>query len=141
MILWISYDEIIPFEQVVPGIYRGIPGRTGIESIQDLGCGPGGYVDTIANKGYEAVGIDSSTQMIEHAKAACRGSFCPLSFTEIHQLEGQFHCIFCIGNSLSYLPNDLLGALLNDVNGLLRDDGYFLLQVVNWEKFKVDWEV
>ena len=129
------YDEIFPLNRSFLGFIEGFLGEPG-SRILDLGCGPGGYVDTIANQGYEAVGIDSSTEMVKQAQENCSGSFYPFSFTEIHRLDGQFDCIFCIGNSLSYLPNDLLDAFLNDVNGLLMDDGRFLLQVVNWEKFK-----
>jgi len=129
------YDEIFPLNKSFLGFLEGYLGEPG-SKVLDLGCGPGGYVDTIANKGYQTVGIDSSTGMIERAKDACQGSFYPLSFTEIDQLDGRFDCIFCIGNSLSYLPDDLLGAFLKDVKCLLRDGGCFLLQVVNWDKFK-----
>jgi len=129
------YDEIFPLNQAFLKFIKNYLGETG-SRVLDLGCGPGDYVNTISNMGYEAVGIDSSTEMIKKAQAACQGSFYPLSFTEINQLDGQFDCIFCIGNSLSYLQNELLEPFLEDVNALLQENGRFLLQVVNWDKFR-----
>lgn len=104
--------------------------------VLDLGCGPGDYVNELLRAGHEAAGIDSSAGMIDQAQAHNQGTFYNLSFTEINQLEGPFDCIFCIGNSLSYLPPDLTGPFLEDVYRLLSDGGYFLVQVVNWDKFR-----
>ena len=129
------YDEIFPlnraFLEFIPA-YLGSPGS----KILDLGCGPGDYVDHFARSQYDATGIDSSSGMIKHAQMHNQGTFLHLSFTEIHELEEPFDCIYCIGNSLSYLPMNSMRAFLEDISKLLSESGYFLLQVVNWDKYR-----
>ena len=60
-----------------------------------------------------------------------------LSFTQIDRLEGNFGCVYCIGNSLSYLPTDAMTSFLKTVAGLLNPSGHFILQVVNWDKYRL----
>jgi SAM-dependent methyltransferase len=107
--------------------------------VLDLGCGPGDYVDRLTRDGFVGVGIDNSKGMIDRAQKQKRGTFYHLSFTEIHQLEedisSSFDCAYCIGNSLSYLPNDGLQPFLNSLRRLLKPSGNFIIQVVNWDKF------
>jgi SAM-dependent methyltransferase len=129
------YNEIFPlnhaFLRFIPA-YLGGPGS----KVLDLGCGPGDYVDELSQSQYDATGIDSSSEMIRRAQKDKKGAFFNYSFTEIRKLDGRFDCAFCIGNSLSYLPEILMKRFLKDVTQLLNDKGYFLIQVVNWDKYK-----
>jgi SAM-dependent methyltransferase len=44
--------------------------------VLDAGCGGGGYVDYLARKGFEAVGVDSHEMFLEQARSRClKGSF------------------------------------------------------------------
>ena len=127
------YLEIFPLNQAflafIPA-YLGAPGK----SVLDLGCGPGDYVDHLSRAGYNATGIDNSEGMIAQAKTSKQGSFYELSFTEIGQLSGFFDCIYCVGNSLSYLPAKEIPPFMLNVQRLLSKGGKFILQVVNWDK-------
>jgi SAM-dependent methyltransferase len=105
-------------------------------AVLDLGCGPGDYVDYLSRLGHRSVGIDSSSVMIKHAQEKRQGTFFNLSFSETSQLQGDFDCVYCVGNSLSYLqPNDL-PAFNQEVLRLLAPSGVFILQVVNWDKHR-----
>jgi SAM-dependent methyltransferase len=128
------YNEIFPLNQAFLVFLNGYLGEIG-SRVLDLGCGPGDYVGLLAEEGYEVVGIDSSVGMIEAAKAKHHGRFYPYSFTEIGKLRGHFDCVYCVGNSLSYLPNDLLPTFMAETAELLKDFGRFILQVVNWDRF------
>jgi len=130
------YLEIFPLNQEFLAFIPNYLGKPGAK-VLDLGCGPGDYVDSLSSSGYQATGIDSSCTMIEKAKAEKRGSFYQYSFTEIAQLDGGFDCVYCVGNSLSYLPNKAWLQFLKDVRKLLNNTGYFVLQVVNWDRFRV----
>lgn len=127
------YLEIFPLNQAFLDFlpdYIGSPGS----AVLDLGCGPGDYVDYLSCLGYRSVGIDSSNVMIKRAQEKRQGTFFNLSFGEINQLQGYFDCVYCVGNSLSYLqPNDL-GGFYQEVLRLLVPSGVFILQVVNWDK-------
>jgi SAM-dependent methyltransferase len=129
------YDEIFPLNQQFLSFIMGYLGPPG-SSVLDLGCGPGYYVDHLSKLGYVASGIDSSTEMIRQAQTRLQGRFFNLSFTEIHQLEGYFDCIFSMGNSLSYLDNQLMGKFFEDMHVLLDESGKFMMQVVNWDRYR-----
>ena len=129
------YNEIFPlnhaFLEFVPP-YLGSPGS----KVLDLGCGPGDYVDELSQSLYDVTGIDSSAEMIKRAQKDKQGEFYNYSFTEIHKLEGPFDFAYCIGNSLSYLPHNLMTHFFKDINQLLNNKGYLLIQVVNWDKYR-----
>jgi len=129
------YDQIFPlnrtFLSFIPA-YLGSPGS----KVLDLGCGPGEYVDHLARLGLSATGIDSSAEMIRQAQAEKLGTFFHFSFTEIDQLTDTFDCIFSNGNSLSYLPNELMKPFFADVYRRLNADGFFVMQLVNWDKYR-----
>lgn len=128
------YDQIFPLNRAFLEFIPAYLGSVGTR-VLDLGCGPGDYVDHLTSLGYPATGIDSSAEMIRLAQEAKQGTFFHYSFTEINQLTDTFDCIFSIGNSLSYLPNDLLAPFFADVYRLLNEGGFFVMQVVNWDKY------
>ena len=129
------YLEIFPLNQAFLDFLPDYIGSLG-SAVLDLGCGPGDYVDYLSRSGYRSVGIDSSTVMIKQAQEKRQGTFFNLSFGEISHLQGNFDCVYCVGNSLSYLqPNDL-SAFYQDVFRLMKPLGIFILQVINWDKHR-----
>jgi 2-polyprenyl-3-methyl-5-hydroxy-6-metoxy-1,4-benzoquinol methylase len=130
------YQHIFPlnqfFLQFIPAYIKKTPSK-----ILDLGCGPGDYVNEFSRQGHQATGIDSSEPMIVWAKQHHQGNFHHLSFTEINKLKRHFDCMYCIGNSLSYLPHESTAGFLQDVFNLLNSDGSFILQFVNWDKYRL----
>jgi SAM-dependent methyltransferase len=131
------YQHIFPlnqfFLQFIPAYIKKTPSK-----ILDLGCGPGDYVNEFSRQGHQATGIDSSTEMIHWAKQHHQGSFYHLSFTEMNTLRERFDCIYCIGNSLSYLPHESTPEFLKDVFNLLNLDSFFIIQFVNWDKYRIN---
>lgn len=111
--------------------YLGPPGNT----VLDLGCGPGDYVDALSRAGYRVTGIDSSAGMIAQARSK-RGTFYRRSFTDVGQLGGPFDCAYTIGNSLSYLPPEAVVPFFRDLHRLMNPGGFFVIQVVNWDRFR-----
>ena len=130
------YLEIFPLNQEFLAFIPEYLGKPGAK-VLDLGCGPGDYVDALSNSGYQATGIDGSFAMIEKAKVEKRGSFYHYSFSEIAQLESGFDCVYCVGNSLSYLSNNAWLQFLRDVQNLLKNSGFFVFQVVNWDRIRM----
>ena len=129
------YLEIFPINQAFLAFipeFLGKPGAT----VLDLGCGPGNYVDTLTRAGFQATGIDNSARMIAEAQTHKQGTFFQLSFTELDRLSGNFDCLYCVGNSLSYLAAKAMPSFLAEVGRLLNPGGNFVIQVVNWDKFR-----
>lgn len=129
------YGEIFPLNQAflafIPPYLGGPRAR-----VLDLGCGPGDYVNTLSEMGYRVTGIDPSSKMIQGAQRDKRGTFLKFGFSDLGKVDGPFDCIYSIGNSLSYHPEDQMGAFLQDLNQVLRTEGYFILQVVNWDRYR-----
>ena len=109
------YLEIFPLNQAFLDFLNGYLTSPNM-AVLDLGCGPGDYVDALTRAGHRATGIDSSAGMIERAQAQKLGTFKKLSFTEIEQLDGSYDCAYCVGNSLSYLPQEDTQAFLRSVH-------------------------
>ncbi len=130
------YDQIFSLNQAfldfIPA-YLGEPGS----KVLDLACGPGDYADTLSQAGYQVTGIDSSLEMIRWAKSRNQGAFHQLSFTEIDQLDEIYQCVYCIGNSLSYLSDEAMAPFLENLFQRLQSSAYFVLQVVNWDRFRL----
>jgi len=129
------YNEIFPLNSAFLKFIPPYLGSSG-SKVLDLGCGPGDYVNELSQSQYNVTGIDNSSEMIRRAPTGKKGAFFNFSFTEISKLDGQFDFAYCIGNSLSYLPMNLIKKFLKDITQLLSDKGYFLVQVVNWDKFR-----
>ncbi len=129
------YLEIFPLNQAFLAFIPEYLGDFG-NAVLDLGCGPGDYVDTLTRSGYRAAGIDNSSAMIAKANDEKLGAFYNYSFTEINQLHSNFDCAYCVGNSLSYLQHKSMRPFLKDTQNLLSTSGYFILQVVNWDRFR-----
>jgi SAM-dependent methyltransferase len=128
------YLEIFPINRDFLAFIPKYIGHLGA-TVLDLGCGPGDYIDYLIRASYLATGIDNSPGMIAQARANKQGTFYQFSFTELDQLQGGFDCIYCVGNSLSYLPPQEMASFLKEILRLLNPSGHFILQVVNWDKY------
>jgi glycine/sarcosine N-methyltransferase len=128
------YLEIFPINREFLAFIPEFLGKPGA-AVLDLGCGPGDYFDYLVQAGYRATGIDNSPGMIVQARANKQGAFYDLSFSQIDQLSGSFDGIYCVGNSLSYLPPQEMTPFLKDVRRLVNPSGHFVLQVINWDQY------
>ena len=129
------YNEIFPLNRSFLKFIRAYLGNPG-SKVLDIACGPGDYVNALSS-GYNATGMDYNAEMIHLAKKRNKGTFLQLSFAQIDRLEGHFQCAYCIGNSLSYLPKKDMQLFANSVFRLLNPSGVFILQVINWDKYRL----
>ncbi len=92
-----------------------IESRLGLEPrsrILDVPCGSGRHTLALAARGHHMVGVDISTEAIEHARRAAgdAGLDVELILAEMRDIprDGSFDAAVCMGNSLGYL--DLTGV-------------------------------
>ncbi len=136
------YDEIFTFkEPTFRFLTSWLPQKT--SQVLDLGCGTGSYLCAMAQKGHLVVGVDLNQEMLQIAQRKCpQGVWLALDLTHLDRLANLlpksfkpgFDLIFCTGNVLSYLKTTELKRLIKDVSNLLNTGGYWVFQVVNWEK-------
>tara|TARA_X000000368_G_scaffold418834_1_gene420250 strand:+ start:1463 stop:2587 length:1125 start_codon:yes stop_codon:yes gene_type:complete len=103
--------------------------------ILDIGCGTGHHVNMLTKKGLDAIGIDSSIEMIKRAKK----NFPKCKFYNSDVMHGnQFgngeftHCMMLF--MTPYYIQDKKAAFHN-VYSWLKPNGYMIIHLVNRDKF------
>lgn len=97
----------------------------------DLGCGTGTNVITLAQHGWQAMGIDFISSAIQNARRKAKRANIHADFeigdvTRLDHITGPYDLILDIGCFHS-LPNTRRGAYLQGVQRLLAPGGTFLL--------------
>ncbi len=136
------YDQIFPFRfQTFEFLKQWVVNKPA--QILDLGCGTGSYLTAFANEEHLVVGVDLDETMLRFAKNKCpSGIWVKLNLLQLFYLpehlpksvKPQFDFIFCTGNVLSYFSSSQLESIIISIFNLLKKDGYWLFQVVNWPK-------
>jgi SAM-dependent methyltransferase len=137
----VDYDRFVNWPERLAAELPFIVGRIVNSSyILDAACGTGMHAIALAQRGYEVVGADLSTGMIERAQANARAAgvdvrFEAAGFGELAARVGDgFDVVLCLGNSLPHLvtPTDLSAALA-DFGACLRPGGLLLIQNRNFD--------
>ena len=103
--------------------------RDAPQKVLDVGCGPGNSTRILRERypRAEILGIDSSPNMIEAARAACPGAVFQLcdAGRELDTLEGEFDVIFS-NACIQWIPDH--PSLLRGLMGKLRAGGVLAVQ-------------
>jgi glycine/sarcosine N-methyltransferase len=115
-------------------------GENGVERVLDAACGTGQHAIALTRRGYQVVGADLSTPMIERARqnAAALGAnatFAVAGLGELASLGQSFDAVLCLGNSLPHLltPAAVARALV-DFATVLRPGGLLVIQNRNLDR-------
>ena len=108
---------------------------TKVESILDLACGTGTLTFILAERGYEVIGVDASSEML--SQAACKtcpeGAIPPLFLCqEMEELDlyGTVDAAVSSLDSISYLDGfEALDATLSRLRFFIRPGGLFVFDV------------
>ncbi len=140
-----DYDRMIDWEKRLsreaPFFKRlfmeKMPGK-----VLDTACATGRHAVMFSSWGLQVAASDASSEMIDRARANALKIGSDIEFqvaglTEIHRVYAhrRFDFITCMGNSLPHLktPEDLEAAF-RAVNGLLEDNGQYILQIRNYPR-------
>ena len=103
--------------------------------ILDVGCGTGGHVSLLKNKGYSVVGIDKSEHMIKKAKE--KYSDCNFKIADVLRnnifYTNSFTHILCLNLTLYYMEDKDL--FFKNCLAWLKPGGYLVVHLVNRELF------
>jgi SAM-dependent methyltransferase len=102
-------------------------GQDRIRRVLDLGCGTGGHAAPLAERGYEVVGVDRSSEMLERARARTSGVRFELGDLTTLDLGEAFDAALMMFAVLGYQVSnaDVAGALAA-VRRHLRPGGLFV---------------
>lgn len=100
--------------------------------ILDVGCGDGGFVLWLQEKGYSnTIGIDISTEMINLSKSMnIKSTFQDNMFDHLRINKNKYDLIFC-RDVLEHLPKEEVVEILRLFNESLKASGDVIIQVPN----------
>ena len=107
----------------------------GIKTVLDLACGTGRLSWLLAEKGYEVIGADLSSDMLSEAMAAGEGRSVPLRPMFICQameeldLYGTVQAVVCSMDGMNYLEPEALKEAVRRVRLFLEPGGVFFFDV------------
>ncbi len=131
------YDEIFPLNpKTVEAIEALIP--SGAEKrILDLGAATGGHARAFADRGWDTLGIELSSEMA--ARAASRAHVVQGSMLDAESVVKndygiivRFGAILCLGNTLPHLLPESIPLFFSMVKRLLGAGAPFIIQTMNY---------
>jgi len=127
------YDAVFPFDETTYGFLRDrFPSDA--SRVLDIGCGTGDYCGRLASQGYEVVGVDPDSWMIERARRRYPAvDFYIKGMEQVGRLDGTFGAAICIGNVASHTPVHRLPDFLHDLYERLDPWSIWFIQTVNWD--------
>lgn len=106
----------------------------------DLGSGTGEHSRHLAAHGFDVVGIDASTSMLDTAADAAVPEnlrFVHADIADLGAIElGHAGAAICLGNTLSYLGHDDLRRFVQGLAAVLLPGAPFVMQVLNYERIR-----
>jgi len=136
------YDEIFPLKEIRKKfICSLLPDKS--LSILDIGCATGELAMALSEMGHQVTGIDLDSSMIQRAREKIKQKKLKVKFLQKDMLniaedfpQHSFDSVICLGNTLVHL-RDLkeIDVFLKGVKKLLRNEGLFFLQIVNYHRF------
>ncbi len=82
--------------------------RQKVRTILECGCGDGNILQGLVNNGFNGLGIDGDSEMIQMANQEHSHpniNYQVLNWLDLGRLSEQYDCVMCRGNSLSYVLN------------------------------------
>ena len=124
----IKWNVKTDFIEEVFGLPKG-------SKILDLACGYGRFSIELASKGYEVLGLDYSTELLEVARSEAERRNIKVEFVQgdmrSMQYHNMFHGVLCWSNSFGYFSDEENDKVLQLIARSLKRNGKLLLDLHN----------
>ncbi len=128
------YDYIFPQNIKQLEFIERIKPLSNDELVLDVGAATGNLSGLISRKA-RIIGIDLDEGLLEVAKRKNDLDFRKMNMLDIDCFDEKFDRIVSFGNTLVHLENDeKIEIFFKKVFELLKEDGYFMVQILNYEK-------
>ena len=102
-------------------------------SIADFGCGIGRHVKELDSRGFNAIGVDYSDNLLQRAKEYKEDIFIQ-GDCRSYDFKKQFDAILCLYDVIgSFANNDENKKILHNIAKHLKPEGLVLISVMNFE--------
>lgn len=126
--LYAKAEHLLGIEEATEALYdlyRSELEDYKVETLLDIGCGRGGFMQRMISDGVTCKGIDLSSVMIEECKAQGLDAEC----IDVKDVDGKYDAIVSIFDVLNFLDNAQLMQFLDAVSQRLNDDGVFIADI------------
>ncbi len=112
-------------------------------SVLDICCGTGDICGEMYKLGYDVMGLDGSSKMIEYARENAPKVEFIVDDAQYFEIDKQFDVITCLFDSVNHLVDDnVLINVFKNCNKHLKSNGYFIFDINSEQATKdaVDFE-
>lgn len=107
--------------------------------VGDLACGTGSLLARLERSADLLAGIDSSRSMLRIASGKLPSGLFAIAPLDGLPFREAFDTIFCLYDSLNYVPPEKLSAVLLEARRAVRKNGFYLFDVNNTEAYETIW--
>lgn len=139
------YDNMISFEKSISNrlnFYDSFLDKSKTD-IVDLGCGTGIDSICLAKLGYNVTAFDISREMLNKAIDNANNYNVKINFRNVDLSEQtiineKYDYVISMGNTLANIPFEKITSLFINVKKILKPNGNFIFQIVNYNKILND---
>ena len=123
-----------------------------VKTVLDLACGTGSQVFWLAKRGYEVIGVDINTKMLNIASRKAKQEKMPLKFLKGDMRTaklGEFDAVITIFNAIGHLTKRDFERAMRNVHKNLKRGGVYIFDIFNLThllegnnitKLTIDWQ-
>lgn len=131
------YDELFPVSSATITAIEALIPEGADKRILDLGAATGGHAKAFAERGWDTLGIELSSDMARLAASRAhvvQGSILDAEaiVRQDYGIAARFGAALCLGNTLPHLIPEAVPAFFTMVRGLLVPGAPFIIQTLNY---------
>lgn len=126
--LYARIEEYLDFEEEVRRLHKeflGLLFKKKPNTVLDIGCGQGAFLEHLKFNDVEAFGIDLSVEQI----AICQNKGLNVACMPLEKVSETFDCATAIFDVVNYIPKKELQNFFSQANVVLNQGGYFIFDV------------
>ena len=126
--LYAKAEHLLGIEEATEALYdlyRSELDSYKIETLLDVGCGRGGFMERMISDGVKCKGVDLSSVMVEE----CKAKGLDAERVDVADVSGEYDGIVCIFDVLNFLNKDELIGFLDSIAKRLNDGGVFIADI------------
>ena len=126
--LYAKAEHLLGIEEATKALYdlyRSELDEKNVQTLLDVGCGRGGFMQRMISDGVKCKGVDLSQVMVDECLAQGLDAEC----IDAREVEGKYDAIVSIFDVLNFMDKETLVDFLNAMADKLNDDGILIADI------------